>query len=315
MSTAATPPAEAMAKANIAVIGAGLMGHGIAQIFAAAGHAVAVHDPDAAALATVPERVAAAFTLLGQDPAGAASISLHGDFDAAVAAADFVFEAAPEKLEIKQDIFARLAAAARPDAVLASNTSAIPIDAIAERVADGGRVLGTHYWNPPHLVPLVEVVQAGRTDPAVVGRTIELLESVGKAPVHVKRDVPGFIGNRLQHALKREAIALVAAGVCDAETIDRVVKDGFGARMAVLGPMEQSDLVGLGLTLDIHRVLIADLDRTAGPHPLLERKVAAGELGMATGRGFRDWTPDQAAAVRERLARFLAAAAAKARGD
>jgi 3-hydroxybutyryl-CoA dehydrogenase len=133
-----------------------------------------------------------------------------------------------------------------------------------------------------------------------------LLRHAGKVPVHVRRDVPGFVGNRLQHAIKREAFALVAAGVCDAETIDTVVKEGFGARTAVLGPMEQSDLVGLDLALDIADVLYEHLDRTAGPHPLLRDKVKAGKLGMKTGEGMRQWTPESADAVRSRLSRFLA---------
>jgi 3-hydroxybutyryl-CoA dehydrogenase len=134
---------------------------------------------------------------------------------------------------------------------------------------------------------------------------MELLRRAGKIPVHVRRDIPGFVGNRLQHAMKREAIALVAAGVCDAETIDTVVKEGFGARMAVLGPMEQSDLVGLNLTLDIAEVLYRDLDHTAGPHSLLREKVKSGKLGMKTGEGFRKWTPEAADAVRKRLSHFL----------
>jgi 3-hydroxybutyryl-CoA dehydrogenase len=125
----------------------------------------------------------------------------------------------------------------------------------------------------------------------------------------VKKDIPGFIGNRLQHALKREAIALVANGICDAKTVDRVVKEGFGARLAVLGPLEQSDMVGLNLTLDIHRTLIQDLDHTPGPNPFLEQKVAAGETGMAVGRGFSEWTPEEAAEVRKRLNEYLVAAA------
>jgi 3-hydroxybutyryl-CoA dehydrogenase len=133
-----------------------------------------------------------------------------------------------------------------------------------------------------------------------------LLRGAGKTPVHVRRDVPGFVGNRLQHAMKREAIALVAAGVCDAETIDTVVKAGFGARTAVLGPMEQTDLVGTNLTLDIAEVLYADLDRTPGPHPYLRAIVAAGKLGMKSGEGLRKWAPGAADAVRERLSRFLA---------
>jgi 3-hydroxybutyryl-CoA dehydrogenase len=150
------------------------------------------------------------------------------------------------------------------------------------------------------------VIQNEKTSNEVVQRTIELLRRAGKVPVHVRRDIPGFVGNRLQHAMKREAIALVAAGVCDAQTIDTVVREGFGARTAVLGPMEQSDLVGLDLALDIAEVLYRDLDRTAGPHPFLRDKVKAGKLGMKTGEGFRKWTPEQADAVRGRLSRFLA---------
>jgi len=138
---------------------------------------------------------------------------------------------------------------------------------------------------------------------------MDLLRDAGKVPVHVRRDVPGFVGNRLQHAMKREAIALVASGVCDAETIDTVVREGFGARTAVLGPMEQTDLVGVDLTLDIAEVLYKDLDATPGPHPFLRAKVEAGRLGMKTGEGMRRWTPEQAEAVRDRLSQFLAAQA------
>jgi 3-hydroxybutyryl-CoA dehydrogenase len=294
---------------RIAVIGAGLMGHGIAQIFAAAGHKVALHDPDAKILASAKDRIAAIFALLEQDPVGIENVGYQSDFASAVGEADFVFEAGPEKLELKRAIFKTLSDKTRPAAVLCTNTSAIPIGQIGADVAVKSRVVGTHYWNPPHLVPLVEVVQAKDTSLATVEKTIALLLSVGKSPVHVRRDIPGFIGNRLQHALKREAIALVANGVCDAETLDTVVKEGFGARMAVLGPLEQSDLVGVNLTLDIHKTLIPDLDRTPGPHPLLVEKVAKGELGMSTGRGFRDWTPQQAAEVRKRLSDFLAQSA------
>jgi 3-hydroxybutyryl-CoA dehydrogenase len=167
-------------------------------------------------------------------------------------------------------------------------------------------VIGTHFWNPPHLVPLVEVIQNERTTDATVAKTMALLRMAGRNPVHVKKDIPGFVGNRLQHALKREAIALIAAGVCDADTIDEVVKTGFGARMAVLGPMEQTDLVGVDLTLDIQYVLMADLDQATEPTPLIKNLVASGKLGMRTGEGFRKWTPQSADAVRERLRNFLA---------
>ncbi len=298
-----------MSNTRIAVIGAGLMGHGIAFIFASAGYRVSLHDAHAPTLESAPKRIAALFELLGRDPAGQVNVEYHPDFAKAVANADFVFEAVAEKPEVKQVVFAQLEAHAPAGAILATNTSAIPIREVGKVVKNQQRVIGTHYWNPPHLIPLVEVVQAEFTSQDTVDKTMALLSAVGMSPVHVKKDIPGFIGNRLQHALKRECIALVANGVCDAETVDKVVKEGFGARLAVIGPLEQSDMVGLGLTLDIHKVLIADLDRTPGPDPYLVEKVAKGETGMAVGQGFRKWTPEQAAEVRARLNRFLVDAA------
>ncbi len=298
-----------MSKARISVIGAGLMGHGIAFIFASAGHKVSLHDAHAPTLESAPKRIAGLFELLNRDPAALSNIAYHADFARAVAEAEFVFEAVAEKPAVKQAVFAQLDATAPASAILCTNTSAIPIKEVGRDVKLQSRVIGTHYWNPPHLIPLVEVVQAEFTAQETVDRTMALLNEVGMTPVHVKKDIPGFIGNRLQHALKRECIALVASGVCDAETVDKVVKQGFGARLAVIGPLEQSDMVGLGLTLDIHKVLIADLDRTPGPDPYLVDKVAKGETGMAVGQGFRKWTPEEAAEVRARLNKFLVDAA------
>jgi 3-hydroxybutyryl-CoA dehydrogenase len=291
---------------RIGIVGGGLMGHGIGYLLAAAGHEVGIFEPSAEVRASIPQRVQSICDLLGDGPAALTRITTHDQLAPAVKDAEFVFEAAPEKLPLKQKIFAELETLTRPDAILASNSSAIPTTEIGRHLAHRERVVGTHFWNPPHLVPLVEVIQNDKTSDDVVARTIALLREAGKVAVHVKRDIPGFVGNRLQHALKREAIALVAAGVCDAETLDTVVKEGFGARMAVLGPLEQSDLVGLDLTLDISTVLVADLDRTAGPHPFLRAKVEAGKLGMKSGEGFRTWTPQQADAVRDRLRQFLA---------
>jgi 3-hydroxybutyryl-CoA dehydrogenase len=293
-------------KQKIGVIGGGLMGHGIAYLLAAAGHEVGVFEPAAELRQSLPQRLRAILDLLEDDAALIGRISAHDQLAPAVRDSTFVFEAAPEKLPLKQQIFADLEAIVAPDTILASNSSAIPSSEIGRHLRHRERVVGTHFWNPPHLVPLVEVIQGERTSAAVVQKTIELLRDAGRKPVHVKRDIPGFVGNRLQHALKREAIALVADGVCDAETIDDVVKSGFGARMAVLGPMEQSDLVGLNLTLDIGEVLLEHLDRSSGPHPFLREKVKAGKLGMRSGEGFRRWTPEQANEVRERLSRFLA---------
>ncbi len=293
------------AEQKIGVVGGGLMGHGIAYLFAAAGHRVAVFEPAAEIRASLPRRLQAILDLLGDDPSLLQRIETHDALAPAMQGAAFVFEAAPEKLKLKQQIFADLEKLVAPNTILASNSSAIPSTEIGRHLLRRERVIGTHFWNPPHLVPLVEVIQNERTGDDVVRRTMELLRQAGKAPVHVRRDVPGFVGNRLQHAMKREAIALVAAGVCDADTIDVVVREGFGARTAVLGPMEQSDLVGLDLALDIAEVLYEHLDRTPGPPPLLRDKVKAGKLGMKTGEGLRRWTPQQADAVRERLSRFL----------
>jgi 3-hydroxybutyryl-CoA dehydrogenase len=292
---------------KIGVVGGGLMGHGIAYLFAAAGHQVGVFEPAADIRASLPRRLRSIVELLGDDPALLSRIEAHEALAPAMQGAAFVFEAAPEKLPLKQQIFAELETVVAPETVLASNSSAIPSTEIGRHLKHRGRVIGTHFWNPPHLVPLVEVVQNENAGDDVVSATMALLRDAGKVPVHVRRDVPGFVGNRLQHAMKREAMALVAAGVCDADTIDTVVREGFGARTAVLGPMEQSDLVGLDLALDIAEVLYAHLDRTPGPPPLLRDKVKAGKLGMKTGEGLRKWTPEAADAVRSRLSRFLAA--------
>jgi 3-hydroxybutyryl-CoA dehydrogenase len=294
---------------NIGVVGGGLMGHGIAYLLAAAGHQVAIAEPSAEIRASLPQRLRSICELFGDDAAILDRISRHEGLADAVKEAAFVFEAAPEKLPLKQQIFAELERLVSVDTILASNSSAIPTTEIGRHLRHRERVLGTHFWNPPHLVPLVEVIQNEATSDAVVARTIALLAAAGNTPVHVRRDLPGFVGNRLQHALKREAIALIATGVCDAETVDTIVKEGFGRRMAVLGPMEQSDLVGLDLTLDISEALVEHLDRSPAPHPFLRAKVAAGQLGMKTGEGFRRWTPGEADEVRERLRRSLVDAA------
>jgi 3-hydroxybutyryl-CoA dehydrogenase len=294
-----------MSRARIAVIGAGLMGHGIAWRLAKAGHQVRVQDPNAEALEGLKARLDEISALLGADDNIAARVTGGKELAWAVSEVDFVIEAAPERLELKQALFEEIEKLAPKSAVLCTNTSALPIATIAQSVKDKKRVVGTHFWNPPHLVPLVEVVLMGEENRPAAQHATALLQGAGWHPVLVCRDIPGFIGNRLQHALKREAIALVAAGVCDAKTVDDVVKLGFGARLAVLGPLEQSDLVGLDMTKAIHDVLMPDLDTTPHSHPLLNELVARGELGMKSGKGFRRWSEEEARAVRERLRDFL----------
>jgi 3-hydroxybutyryl-CoA dehydrogenase len=295
-----------MTRQRIGVLGGGLMGYGIAYLFAAAGHPVSIFEPAAPVRDAIPARLEAIRKLLDGDAAILPRIAIRDRLADAVIDADVVIEAVPEKLDLKQKIFAEVDALVAPDTILASNSSALRPTDIGRDLVRRDRMIGTHFWNPPHLVPLVEVIETEVTSAATVEATMRLMREVGKKPVHVRRDVPGFIGNRLQHALKREAIALLADGVADAATIDEVVKEGFGARLAVLGPLEQSDLVGLELTLDIHETLLQHLDCTKGPHPLLRQKVAEGKLGMKTGEGFRRWTEEEAEAVRTRLSRFLA---------
>ncbi len=300
-----------MAKARIAVIGAGLMGHGIAQVFALAGHDVAITDSVKASLDSVKGRILANLKDLGDNQEAVERVTPIADLAAAVAVADYVVEAVLEDLSLKQKLFVEIERHVRPDTVLASNTSVIPITKIMEGLKRRERALGTHWWNPPYLVPLVEVIETQWTSTATVEFTIKLHAAAGKKPAHVKKDVPGFIGNRLQHALWREAIALVEHGICDAETVDGVIKAAFGRRLAVLGPLENADMVGTDLTLAIHKTVLPDIDSRPHASPYLEKLVKDGKLGFKSGEGFRKWTPEQQAALRSKVLNYLKQARAQ----
>jgi 3-hydroxybutyryl-CoA dehydrogenase len=300
-----------MSKARIAVVGAGLMGHGIAQVFALAGHEVAIYDAFPALLDTVKARILANLKDLGDDEGAVNRVTPQGDLAKAVSSADYVVEAVLEDLTLKQKLFAEIEPLVRPDTILASNTSVIPITAIMQNLGRRERALGTHWWNPPFLVPLVEVIETQWTSPATVDFTMKLHADAGKKPAHVKKDVPGFIGNRLQHALWREAISLVEHGICDAETVDEVIKSAFGRRLAVLGPLENADMVGTDLTLAIHQNVLGDIDSRPGPSPYLEKLVKDGKLGFKSGEGFRKWTPEQQTALRAKVVQHLKKARAQ----
>jgi 3-hydroxybutyryl-CoA dehydrogenase len=300
-----------MSKARISVIGAGLMGHGIAQVFALAGHDVAIYDAFPALLDTVKARILANLKDLGDDEGAVNRVTPEADIAKAVSGADYVVEAVLEDLALKQKLFAEIEPLVRPDTILASNTSVIPITAIMQNLGRRERALGTHWWNPPFLVPLVEVIETQWTSPATVDFTMKLHADAGKKPAHVKKDVPGFIGNRLQHALWREAISLVEHGICDAETVDEVIKSAFGRRLAVLGPLENADMVGTDLTLAIHQNVLGDIDSRPGPSPYLEKLVKDGKLGFKSGEGFRKWTPEQQTALRAKVVQHLKKARAQ----
>jgi 3-hydroxybutyryl-CoA dehydrogenase len=294
-----------MPKARIAVVGAGLMGHGIAQVFALHGHDVAIYDPVEDALKTVKARIAANLRDLGDDERAANRVRPCAALGDALQGAGLVVEAAREDLAVKQELFAEIERHVGEDAILATNTSVIPITKIMGGLKHRARALGTHWWNPPFLVPLVEVIGTEWTSQVAIDATIALHASIGKKPVHVKKDVAGFVGNRLQHALWREAVALVEEGICDAETVDTVIKASFGRRLAVLGPLENADLVGTDLTLAIHQTVLPEIDSRPAPSPYLEKLVADGKLGMKTGEGFRSWTADEQAALRSRVLNHL----------
>ena len=294
-----------MAKARIAVVGAGLMGHGIAQVFALAGHGVTIYDSIVASLDTVKTRILTNLKDLGDDQKAVERVTPVSDLAQAVRDADYVVEAVLEDLPLKQKMFAEIESYVRSDTILASNTSVIPITRIMEGLKQRERALGTHWWNPPYLVPLVEVIETQWTSRSAIDFTMKLHAAAGKKPAHVKKDVPGFIGNRLQHALWREAVALVEHGICDAETVDTVIKSAFGRRLAVLGPLENADLVGTDLTLAIHRTVLPDIDSRPRPSPYLEKLVKDQKLGFKSGEGFRKWSPEQQAALRSKVLQHL----------
>lgn len=293
---------------SVAVVGAGLMGTGIAQVFARAGHSVVITDASSDALDLVTSKIERNLLEEGVEPERVlCNLSGEPNLAAAVAGADIVFEAAPERLALKQDLFMEIASTAPRHAVLASNTSVIPITQIGEKLEPQARsrLVGTHWWNPAHLVPLVEVVRTVHTSDAVFEKTLSWLEEAGKRPVKVHRDITGFIGNRLQWALIREAMGLVEDGVCDAETVDAVVKNSFGPRLSVLGPMEQADMLGLGLARDVARVMYPELRCDKAPPRRLEELIEQGHVGMKAGHGFMAWTEEEAEGVRRRLAKHL----------
>ncbi len=287
---------DASPVGSVAVIGAGLMGRRIAGVMAAAGLTVTLTDAQ-------PQVLESALTdARAMVPDAPERITAGADLADAVADADLVIEAIVEDLAAKQALFAQVRAAA-PQALLASNSSVIPISAIVEGLPAADRTLGMHWWNPPDLIPIVEVIRGAQTSTASMDAAVEVLERAGKLAVRVERDVPGFVGNRLQHALWREAIDLVASGVCDPETVDLVVRNTIGLRLAQMGPIENADYVGLDLTLAIHEQVLPSINSDPHPSPLLRDKVAAGELGAKSGQGFLAWPPGS----REQAATLLAA--------
>lgn len=279
---------------KVAVIGAGTMGHGIAQVAAMAGHPVAVHDADGQQIDRAIARIRANLKKgveLGKveaevrDAALSRLSAVHA-MPEAVAGADMVIEAAPEVISLKADLFRQVAEIVSDDAVLATNTSSLSITKIGEGVRSPGRFLGLHFFNPVHVMALVEVVRGARTEPAVLERAVRFVREIGKEPVIVA-DSPGFASSRLGIVLGMEAIRMVEAGVASPADIDKAMVLGYRHPM---GPLRLTDLVGLDVRLGIATYLHETLGSEAfRPPALLERMVAEGRLGKKSGRGFYEW--------------------------
>jgi 3-hydroxybutyryl-CoA dehydrogenase len=297
---------------NVAIFGSGLMGSGIAQIFATDGIKVKISSRNPAS-SNAHEIIESNLTTMADNGAFNRdkiqevldNIEISDDKLYVVKDASLVIENIPEDMELKQNLFRELDEICGPDTILASNTSVMSITEIGSKCKNRERIVGTHFWNPPFLIPLVEIVKTEFTSDEVVDRVFEIMKSVGKKPVRVNKDVPGFLANRLQHALWREAISIVERGIADAKTVDEAIKYSFGLRIPQLSPMENADMVGTDLTLSIHNYILKHIENSTEPSPLLKEKVKNGELGFKTGKGFQEWTPESIAGSRKDLIEYL----------
>jgi 3-hydroxybutyryl-CoA dehydrogenase len=238
-------------------------------------------------------------------PAVQSRLSSSADFDASVASADIVIEAGPETMDFKHSVYRRLEAIVRPDAVLATTTSGLSINEIAAVCQHPERIITTHYWNPPHLMRLVELVRAEATSERTVADMRALLDACGKRAVLVKKDRPGQLGNRLQHAMVREALYIVAEGIADPEDVDLAAKEGFGLRLPVYGIFEHADAVGLDLVQSIQDYVNSDLCSSSEAPASIRERVNRGDLGVKTGKGFYDWSEKDWNKVRETRDNFI----------
>jgi 3-hydroxybutyryl-CoA dehydrogenase len=277
------------------------MGHGIAQVFALKRYKVKLFDNDLNVLQSAPKKIHNNLqTLLEMHLVEPQEIEdclnhlqLCHTLPEMCEGVELTIEAVSENVDLKRAIFGELEALTRPQTILCSNTSGISIGLISENLRFKERVIGTHFWNPPHIVPCVEVIKSQFAADEVFHTVIELMERVGKKPVRVLKDIPGFLGNRLQHALWREAISLVEKGIAAPEDIDRVVKYGFGLRLPFIGPLETADLAGLDLVYDIHKYLFSDLENRSTPSPLLKTLLDQKATGVKSKKGFYNWTDER----------------------
>lgn len=283
---------------KVAVIGTGTMGPGIAQVLAQHEIEVQIFDIDPEQLKRARETLGANLSLVEQ--AGMLSdtraveiqnrIQDAASLADAVLNADLVLEVIPEVMDLKTRLLSELDEICGPDTILASNTSGLSITKMAQATRRPEKVVGMHWWNPPIIIPVIEIVKGEFTGEDVLQTIDNLIRKIGKVPVLVKKDVPGFLGNRLQYALMREAIALLNEGVASAEDIDTMVKAGIGFKFPIMGPLETIDMAGLDIYYRVSQYLNKDLDKSDGAAPIVAKMVERGDLGLKSGKGFYDYS-------------------------
>lgn len=283
---------------KVTVLGAGTMGHGIAQLYAQAGYEVHMYDIKDEYLEKAMERISNNLDMMIQEQtiteedknSALQHISTSTDLKEAVSGTRFVTEAVSENLKIKFELFSQLEEIVEDDVIIASNTSTFSIKELSEGVKKKDRLIITHFFNPAHLVPLVEVVKGPETSTEIIDRTVGVLKAIGKKPVVLKKDIPGLIANRLQAALVREAFYLLDNDVAEAEDIDLAITAGPGFRWAFIGPLETADFGGLDIWKSVIENLAPVLSKDEKIPPFVEEKVQSGNLGTKTGNGLFSYT-------------------------
>jgi len=295
---------------SAAVVGLGTMGPGIAATLARAGLKVSAFDADPAKRVKASQGFAAAATVLtalAVPDAGAHDIAVHDSLGACVAGADLVIETVPEDLDLKIQVFREIEAQVGEDAILASDTSGIPITHIQAGTRVPGRVIGMHWSNPPHIIPMIEVISGEHTAPEVAAALIEVIRRCGHLPITIRKDVPGFVENRVLYAVMRECLDLVEQGVIEPQDLDACVSWGIGYKLAVVGPMALLDMAGLDIYAAVSSYLNKELCNRTDTAGYIAERTAQRKLGIKTGGGIYDYTPEKIAELQGTRARKLVA--------
>ena len=295
-----------MANRGVAIIGGGIMGGDIATSFAVAGWDAHVMSPSQNTRDALPGRVAKGLDRLAADAALGSAVRAYTQLEELPwSSIELVIEAVTEDLPLKHRVFAELEALARPEVPLATNTSSFPVTEVGKHLRTRSRVCGAHYFMPAHIVPLVEVVYAEFTDPAVADQVEAIMKSVGKVPVVVKKDIPGFLANRMQHALLREAFWLLDNGIATAEGIDAAVRYGFGFRFVACGPLMQKEMSGWDTNYFAGSTIYPSLSNASTPPEMFKKMVQQGEIGMKAKKGLWTWSDEDIAREKTKYEKAL----------